>query len=105
MAFTRDVLAIGKLPSTTGDLYAPVGSIGLIHLIKLLNTHTGNVDVVLYYDNGTEYETDRFTLKSGEAIYLEYSGEGDVVLDGEKITGDASVADVVVYKFCGSYET
>lgn len=106
MAFTRKVLAFQQLELTKGDVYAPSGVIGLVHNVVFCNSHSADVDVIVYYHDGAnEFQVMRMTLASGEFAVIQYPGEGDVIADGAKITAEASVADVVTIKVCGSEES
>lgn len=106
MALSRKVLAFGQFPNSKGDLYVPSGANGLLHNL-LLHNIGGAAEVVelFYHDGANEYRLWRLTLASNETVVLDFRGEGDVVVDGGKITGNSTTAATVTYKLSGTEET
>lgn len=106
MQLDRKVLAFGQLPSSKGDLYVPAsGRKGFVHNVTLHNANTTSEDVVLnYHDGSSEHQILSETIPAGDSLYLDFPGEGDVVDDGGKLTGNTDTASKVTYKFSGTEE-
>ena len=106
MQLIRKTLAFGRLPNVKGDLYVPTtGRKGFVHNITLHNANTADETVVLNYHDGThEYVILNEVVPAGDSLYLDFRGEGEVVDDGAKITGNTTTASKVTYKFSGTEE-
>lgn len=105
MSFTRKKLAFAQLPDTKGDLYAPSGVIGLAHNIILHNTNTTTEAVEInYHDGSNEYKLWAFDVEADDTVVLDFRGEGLVVPDGAKLTGNTTTAAKVTFLATGSEE-
>lgn len=106
MQLIRKTLAFGQLPGTKGDLYSPAANrTGLIHNITIHNSNISTETIVLnFHDGVNEYEILNQDIESNDTIYIDFRGEGEVVDDGAKITGNTTTASQVTYKFSGTEE-
>jgi len=106
MQLERKSLAFGQLPATKGDLYVPDNwRKGYVQNIIFHNTNTSAEEVVLnYHDGSSEHPILKQTLAANDSFVLDLAGEGDVVQNGGKYTGNADTADKVTYKFSGTDE-
>ena len=106
MQLDRKTLAFSRLQATKGDLYAPAaGRKGFVHNMELHNTNTSAETVILnFHDGSNEYQLYKVAIDPDDTVQLDFRGEGTVVDDGSKFTGNADTADVVTYKFSGTEE-
>lgn len=97
------LLGDGQLSDTIGDLYAVTSTASaIIDTITLVNTHTSSITLNLYIlqSGGTDRRITQkdLTLAAGEKQDL----TNKFTLDGgDKIRGDASVADKIDYTING----
>ena len=96
-------LADGQLPDTTGDLYtAPADTQVFVSAIVLVNTHTSSINVNLFIlpSGGNARRLIPPDMPFPSKYTLVY--DDGITLDaGDKIRGDASVADKVDYTISG----
>lgn len=100
-------LADGQLPSSTGDLYtAPASTQVKISTMTFVNTHTSAItmNIFLLPSGGTARKLIPTDLSLGSKYLLVYDDE--ITMDtGDKIQGDASVADKIDYTISGVTQT
>lgn len=105
MALTRKVLYFGQLASAKADIYVPSGVKGFVHNLTIHNTGVTTEKVVLYYNDGAnEYKFINVDINSNETLFIDFRGEGFVVEDGEKITGNTDTVTTVTIKIDGTEE-
>ena len=106
MTLTRKNLAFGQLPAVKGNLYVPSAANGLVHNILFHNTGSAKKTFYLYYHNGTnEYKIYEYEMSAYETVTLDFRGEGFIIMNGGKITGNATTAALITYKFDGTEES
>ncbi len=96
-------LANGKLAGTTAAIYTvPSNRVGNVKSIWLVNTHSAAVTVNLYVRSGSNL---RHITPVDLTLGIGYRAVEDTPIllgPGEKIEGDASVADKVEFVICGT---
>lgn len=103
---TRKRLAFLQLPSAKGDLYAPVGAIGLAHNFVIHNTNTATETVEINYHDGTdEFRLWYFEVEANDTVVLDFRGEGLILPDGAKLTGNTTTDAMVTLLIAGSEES
>ena len=102
MAWTATRLAFGQLPDSKGDLYDPSYD-AVIHNIILHNTNSTPETVeLLYHDGSNEYQFFDAAIAAQDTVFLDMRGEGLVVPNAAKITGNTTTASKVTFIICGS---
>lgn len=100
--YTPTRLSFGQLPNSKGDICAPSGD-SVIHNIVLHNTNTtAEVVELLYHDGSNEYQIFAQSLAAGETVIIDFRGEGLVLPDAAKITGNTTTTGKVTYMFNGT---
>jgi ribosomal protein L2 len=103
--YTPTRLSFGQLPDSKGDVCAPSGG-AVIHNIVLHNANTtAEIVKLLYSDGSNEYQIYDLSIDARDTVVIDFRGEGLVLPDAAKITGNTTTASKVTYVFNGTIIT
>lgn len=92
------ILATGKLPSSTGDLFTAT-NITFIRLINLSNAGAGDNEITVFINDGADTQLFSLTLSTKDTLVY----DNPIALEpGDKIRGVADNADEVHYVIDGT---
>lgn len=104
--FSRSVLGLSKLTTTSADIYSPSVYMGYPHNVTLFNNHSLAVTVSLAYaTSSASFPILEASLASKETLIVSWPNEGLIVPNAGKITGYATTTSMVTCKIDGSEET